>query len=112
MMPKPAVDNKRSGVKAWRLTDWPDDGYSEPGGIMPSSDGHGAYGGSLLLACPGCGQVSSMRVADPKPAQSPSWAITAGSINEPETLTLTPSINCVGCCGWHGWLTGGVFNSC
>jgi hypothetical protein len=45
-----------------------------------------------------------------KPKTGPSWAIT-GNVSEIETVTLSPSINCIGCCGWHGYLTRGVFNS-
>lgn len=58
-----------------------------------------------LLACPGCGRISAMRVGNPKPQKSPSWKLKDGK-------TLTPSINCTGCCGWHGYLTNGVFTPC
>ena len=59
----------------------------------------------VAIACPGCGHVSAMHVGDPKPEKSPSWLMT-GPL---ERLTLAPSINCIGCCGWHGYLVEGVF---
>lgn len=64
----------------------------------------------IILNCPGCGNRSAMDVysaGEAKPP-SPSWLM----LNPPESLTLQPSINCVGCCKWHGWLTNGVFKSC
>lgn len=61
-----------------------------------------------LVACPGCGDVSAMTVGYPKPADRPSWELT-GTDDAP---TLTPSVNCTGCCGWHGYLTAGVFRPC
>lgn len=63
----------------------------------------------LTFACPGCGQVGGILVGHPKPQHSPSWDVAGGSLADPLTLTLNPSINCVGCCGWHGYLRGGVF---
>lgn len=56
----------------------------------------------MLLKCPGCGRASGM---DFKPRPSPSWKWNGNR----ENPTLTPSINCVGCCQWHGWLSQGVF---
>lgn len=64
----------------------------------------------IVVACPGCGRVSGMAVYGPgEPKQeSPSWELTH-PINEPDKWTLSPSVNCVGCCGWHGWLKEGTF---
>lgn len=64
---------------------------------------------SIILNCPGCGDPSAMTVYSgcPKPP-SPSWEISG----EGENLTLNPSINCVGCCKWHGWLTNGEYKPC
>lgn len=64
--------------------------------------------GRLAFSCPGCGHVASVSVGDPKPPHSPSW-LMQGPI---DSLTLTPSINCINCCGWHGFLRNGVFESC
>lgn len=68
-----------------------------------------APGGELGFACPGCGRAGAIRVGNPKPDETPSWLVKAGSVAEPGKLTLEPSINCKGCCGWHGYLIGGVF---
>jgi hypothetical protein len=63
----------------------------------------------LEFACPGCGAWGSIRVGRPKPPGKPTWEIVAGDIGNPETLTLAPSIDCKGCCGWHGFLFDGEF---
>lgn len=103
-------DPKRT-VKATRTDEaWPEGGHAEPGAVYIDRDE--TYKDHLLFACPGCGRMGSIRATHPKDANGPSWDITAGKLADPETLTLHPSINCVGCCGWHGWLRGGVFQSC
>jgi hypothetical protein len=104
-MNKPTVDPKRTNLvaKAAHFSD--QDGYqryAEPGEMELMENG------TLILACPGCGWVSGMRVGNPKPVKSPSWLMT-GDI---PLLTLSPSINCISCCGWHGYLKNGVFESC
>lgn len=64
----------------------------------------------LVMACPGCGRVSGMRVGlGAKPADSPSWRLD-GNPDDPKTWTLSPSIHCKGCCGWHGYLKNGVYS--
>lgn len=107
-MSRPTVDNKRSRLWAKQKDFLVKEGlfeeYADPGAV----DLHG--GGLLILACPGCGKVSGMTVGDPKPdnGNGATWLMTG---DFPNGLTLQPSINCVGCCGWHGYLTNGVFNS-
>lgn len=62
---------------------------------------------TIAMKCPGCGKSSAMEVypaGQPKPA-SPSWELSG----LPDKITLKPSINCVGCCGWHAYLTNGVY---
>lgn len=88
----------------WPAADYPDAG--EPGQACQLHER------LLQFACPGCGRFGAIRCGSPKPGESPSWVIAAGSLADPTTLTLTPSINCVGCCGWHGYLTAGEFKSC
>lgn len=105
MSERPQIDPKRTGLKAtptvFELVDdlFPD--YAEPGSFEIRT-------GFVMLACPGCGHVSGMTAGYPKPGRSPSWEITG----DPTAPTFSPSINCVGCCGWHGWLRDGVFVSC
>lgn len=97
------IDTKRTNLKATILEHFPEKGEDVPfGGIYPKMEGH------IGIACPGCGQCSAMRVGNPKPTESPSWKMTG----ELDNLTLEPSINCTGCCGWHGFLRNGVFMSC
>lgn len=66
----------------------------------------------LGFCCPGCGRWGAVLVGNPKPVTRPSWEATDGDPADPTTLTLSPSIHCVGCCGWHGYLRGGAFQSC
>jgi len=54
----------------------------------------------LIMCCPNCGQKSSSR---------------GNHIYNRETQTYTPSIihdTKYGGCGWHGWLTNGIFKDC
>lgn len=55
-----------------------------------------------ILACPGCGKVSS-------PKNGAKWTVEAGSFENIQDLTLRPSL-VMNCCGWHGWLTRGLFH--
>ena len=103
---KQKPDKYARGVKAKRTV------FTLVDGMYPDQAAPGEYeltAGDpiMMIACPGCGHVSGIRVGNPKPADTPSWAI-AGDPNSP---TLSPSINCVGCCGWHGYLRNGVFDS-
>jgi len=99
------IDNKRTGLKATLLEQFPESGEVPPGGIYAKMEGF------IGIACPGCGQCSAMRVGNPKPAENPSWK-TTGSKYDLTSFSLSPSIHCTGCCGWHGYLTNGVFESC
>lgn len=83
--------------------------YGEPGLACryPAMPNH------LLHTCPGCGRFGAIRAEHPKPAgPESSWDIVTGTLDDVTTLTLAPSIHCKGCCGWHGFLTNGVFTSC
>ena len=93
-------DAKRTGVKAFKAEEWSENLSVGACYILE---------GRLGFTCPGCGQYGSIRAGHPKPEQSPSWDIVEGTLDDPATLTLSPSINCIGCCGWHGWLRNGVF---
>jgi hypothetical protein len=65
----------------------------------------------LHFTCPGCGRFGGIGIC--YGANVPNaWLLVEGNKNDPTTWTLSPSIRCVGCCGWHGYLTKGVFTSC
>jgi hypothetical protein len=71
----------------------------------------GGDNGHIMLKCPGCGSESGMHVRSPgieHPKSGQSWEISG----LPDAITLSPSINCVGCCGWHGYLTNGEYSKC
>lgn len=64
----------------------------------------------LAFACPRTGKPCAgglgLLIGRPdNPASHPSWHWD-GNV---ETPTLSPSINCIGGCGWHGFLQAGVF---
>ena len=69
-----------------------------PGAIILQSDG------SFVLCCPGCGKAGSGR-------DGARWSVVSGSWDDVSTLSLSPSIQ-KSCCGWHGYLTLGRFDSC
>lgn len=87
---------------------WTDSGFGEPGACFIDKDN--TYPDHLIFACPGCGKIGSIVCTHPKSPNS--WDIESGNLQDPATLTLSPSIHCVGCCGWHGYLRNGEFQSC
>ena len=111
-MSRPSVDARRTVAATPTDEAWPEEEYTTPGAVF--IDPARVYKGHLLFACPGCGRMGSIRVGHPKPdnRDGGTWDLVAGDVLKPETLTLAPSIHCVGCCRWHGFLQGGVFKSC
>lgn len=88
---------------------------ADPGAILlwryASKKKEGGNNGHIMLKCPGCGQASGMHVRDPgtpHPTNGASWEIIINN----GLVTLSPSINCVGCCGWHGYLRDNVYSTC
>lgn len=69
------------------------------GTVMISSDGK-----TLYIKCPGCGQASAMTLGGDV---HPRWNVVQRT-----PLTLEPSVNCTGCCGWHGFLRNGEWEKC
>jgi Family of unknown function (DUF6527) len=63
---------------------------------------------SLLFVCPcGCKKVRTVPVKmQPNPAHAWWWD------GQKESPTLKPSIQIVGECQWHGWLTAGEWRQC
>ena len=107
-MGKPAIDVKRTDVKASLVP------CTKPNTFYVEHRLHGPYGAFLdmvgmngsrwILCCPGCGEAGS-------PNTGAKWTIVAGSFSNVSELTLSPSI-ANSCCGWHGYLKNGVFESC
>ncbi len=98
------IDPKRTNLKATLMSELENEDVA-PGALYPI-DAH-----TIAMACPGCGQVSAMHVGNPKPDRKPSWTLT-GNLDRLDTVSLDPSVNCIGCCGWHGWLRNGIYTSC
>lgn len=62
----------------------------------------------LRYVCPcGCGRLRIVHAKTGEKVQG-CWAWN-GDRNKP---TLTPSINCLQGCKWHGFITDGVFTTC
>lgn len=111
------VDTRRTvGARMVEDIDAPDVG---PGCLMALSphDPGGPIPG-YLLTCPGCGQQSGLYL-HPRDPGVPRWTVTAGDPSKAEGLTLSPSIHHAKTshpmttgCGWHGYLTAGVFRPC
>lgn len=105
----PAVDIHRTvPLIVVRFDDWPE--YSAPG--QAARFAVTADDCVLHHTCPGCGRFGGIRVGFTSKPVSPGWLLTAGAPADPVTWTLRPSILCKGCCGWHGYLTQGVFTPC
>ena len=68
--------------------------------------------GGFVFACPGCGARSWLAIGPENPG--PRWGIASGVAARPETVSLMPSILHAAPqgCGWHGYLTNGVFAPC
>jgi hypothetical protein len=66
----------------------------------------------LMFVCPcGCESIAGVAVGkdmDDRGGNHPVWQWNG----DREKPTITPSIQLVGGCCWHGFLTDGVFKSC
>lgn len=97
-----AVDPRRTvAARLVEDIDAPDVG---PGCLERLANGY-------MMACPGCATQLVLRVG------GDGWTVTEGNAGDPTTLTLSPSIwhhpeRNDGGCGWHGYLTAGVFRPC
>jgi hypothetical protein len=83
-----------------------DDATDVPGAIefVGHKDAAGTAGLAFMCPC-GCGREGYLPF---RPEPSPSWEWDGNR----EAPTLKPSIQQVGGCKWHGWLTAGVFEPC
>ena len=82
-----SVDVRRT-VPARLVEDIDAEGQCEPGCVQHIANGY-------FMACPGCAMQMVLPVGG-----SRGWSVAAGD------WTGTPKG-----CGWHGYLTGGVFRS-
>jgi hypothetical protein len=58
----------------------------------------------LACNCPGCGSKGYIPIhkkGEAKP-HNHSWQLV-----RLDPITIHPSVNCTGCCEWHGWLKKG-----
>lgn len=68
---------------------------------------------SYAFICPGCGNLSCVEFIHNGMPNQMVWTVSAGVVFEPEGVSLSPSIrHNIGACGWHGYLTRGVFEPC
>lgn len=96
-----------SGVAAIRVEDI--DQCSTPGAFEYFASAGRDIGG-MIYNCPcGCGRQGSLRFR-PRVNDGPSWEWD-GNVDAP---TLSPSVHDMpqGVTHWHGWLRGGVWESC
>ena len=108
----PDIDPKRT-VKAITVRVFEDDGGVVPGMDMdaqPPGTCQRVHNNRMMFTCPGCGQWGGVQAfhGDKKPE---GWQIVSGTLDDASTLSLSPSIHCISCCGWHGYLREGVFRS-
>jgi len=75
--------------------------YYETSGVMPARDDQIA---GMIIRCPGCNVESAVSF---HPEDRVHWEWDG----DREKPTLSPSLNSVGCCGWHGWLREGQWVS-
>lgn len=108
-----AVDTRRTAPA--RIVDDLDADGVGPGAMMPINPHvEGGPCPGYLFACPGCGRHVGLAL-HPVDPRTPRWSVTAGYPLRAEGLTLSPSIHhttALGGCGWHGYLTRGVFTPC
>ncbi len=87
------------------------DNMKSPGDFMlHTSIDSGEKVTGMVFVCPcGCGRKGGLQFDGPFVTQNrPKW-VWNGNREKP---TLTPSIQQLSGCKWHGFLTDGVFKSC
>ena len=90
--------------------------YSTPGpaGAVQFTCGPSGKKSGWIHNCPcGCGILSFMGFDPEMNVPAATWQVTAGSLDDLDSLTLAPSIGIKGPEGqqyhWHGYLERGVF---
>jgi hypothetical protein len=90
-------------MRAVIVESWDELEAAGAGAVFRMDEGH------LIIRCPGCGQMSELRVGPGE--DHPRWILQGW----PDRATLTPSVHHareLGGCGWHGWLRNGAWVSC
>lgn len=77
----------------------PDD---PPGTFAWQLDEGGGHARRITYICPR-GQLCGVPVLPHRLPNGAGWSFD-GNVDQP---TLSPSVNCVGGCGWHGFITAG-----
>ncbi len=104
------IDSKRTGIRAKEIYEIPpiDDAAKccgEPGSVLRHRNESGLTS-QFSFCCPGCGSLCAVGIRNGRA----DWQVTGGSEEDVTTLSLSPSILNY-CCGWHGYLRNGVFES-
>lgn len=96
-----------SNVPAIIITDFEKFHDGPPGTMLFTYDGKENIKG-IIFKCPcGCGEIGGGVNFDPSD-RGPCWQWN----RDQEKPTVTPSIQKLDGCKWHGFLTDGVFVSC
>ena len=85
----------------------------EPGDVTLIRESVGGPVASYGFGCPGCGARSILHIGTGPVGHT--WHVTAGDAADPAHVTLRASVlhdPSLGGCGWHGYLTNGVFTPC
>ncbi len=79
-------------------------------GATPSKPGEFSIRGNrFVICCPcGCGDIIGIRHAETDLDKGACWQWDGNR----EKPTVTPSIQVIGGCNWHGYLKAGVFETC
>ncbi len=92
---------------------WPEGGFPSRKDLKPGTAFWDIDGGhELEYVCPcGCGAVRVVPVtqAADRVSNDPRGWKWDGNLENP---TLQPSIQIIGSCRWHGWLTAGIWQTC
>jgi len=87
--------------------EWEDQYRNKQLGLVCFRDIEGVTQG-MAFTCPECGQEGWIPFTIEGVVSNHKWDWNASK----EKPTLKPSLLSTGCCGWHGYLTDGVFNKC
>ena len=85
------------------------DELKNPGDLFYTIDKEDKIVGFIEMCPCGCATIGAVTFDTGSLEQkSPKWKWNGNK----EKPTVTPSIRRIGGCGWHGYLTNGVFKSC